>query len=198
MYTPKISALKKAFAKKGYPLKTGVWELNIIGIRNSQSQPNTFDDTICVLFQDSYKDDTLLSFSATTDPGQFWLLNPMNVKGCAIMKEGHYPNAYKIGLHKGYKALQQVNKITFFRDNNLDATLDFKNSLEIHDLIGANIHRASSVYTSTLVDKWSAGCQVINKNWLNFIELCDQSVLVTERNLFSYTLLNSNEVKAAE
>ncbi len=198
MYTPKIYALKKAFAKKGYTLKTGVWELNIIGIRNSQSQPNTFDDTICVLFQDSYKDDTLLSFSATTDPGQFWLLNPMNVKGCAIMKEGHYPNAYKIGLHKGYKALQQVNKMTFFRDNNLDATPDFKNSSEIYDVIGANIHRASSVYTSTLVDKWSAGCQVINKNWLNFIELCDQSVLVTERNLFSYTLLNSNEVKAAE
>ena len=199
MYKPRIEQLKAVFKKKGYALKEGVWELNIIGIRNSQSQPNAFDDTICVLFKDHYNDDTLRCFSATTDPGQFWLLHPICVQGCAIMKEGQYKDVYKIGNHKGYKALEQIGKITFFRDNNLDAKLDFfgKNEKEISEVIKANIHHASATSTSISVDKWSAGCQVINSGWLDFIELCDQSALVTGKSIFTYTLLNSDEVKAA-
>ncbi|MBL7911651.1 MAG: hypothetical protein JNJ41_11395 [Bacteroidia bacterium] len=200
MYKPRIEQLKAVFKSKGFALKEGVWELNIIGIRNSLSQSNAFDDTICVLFKDHYGDDTLRCFSATTDPGQFWLLHPLNVKGCAIMKEGHYPNVYKVGKHKGYKALEQIGKISFYRDNNLDAKLDFfgKGVIEVFEVIKANIHHASLSSPSVMVDKWSAGCQVINNGWLDFIELCDQSVLVTGKNRFSYTLLNSNEVKAAK
>ena len=99
MYKPRIEQLKEALTKKGYPIKTGEWELNIIGIRNDNAQPNSFDDTMCVLFKDQYGDDTLITFSCTTDAGLYWLLHPMNVDGCIIMKEGHYPNAYKIGLN---------------------------------------------------------------------------------------------------
>jgi len=195
MYKPTIQQLKNAMHKKGYPLKTGEYELNIIGIRNDNAKPNSFDDTICVLFTDEYQDEVLLAFSCTTDPGLFWLQNPMTVEGCAIMKEGHYPNVYKVGLHRGYKALQQIGKMAYVRDNNKDATLDFKARKEIFAVIATNIHHAALPETSAIVDKWSAGCQVINKGWNEFIELCDKSKLITGKNLFSYTLLNVTDVK---
>ncbi len=195
MFKPSIETLKEALNKKGYPIKTGEWELNIIGIRNDNAQPNSFDDTICVLFKDHYGDDTLVAFSCTTDAGLYWLLHPMNVNGCIIMKEGHYPDVYKIGLHKGYKALEQCGNICYVRDNNKDAVLDFDSNNEVVGNFKTNIHHASMPEKSTIVDKWSAGCQVINKGWLEFLELCKQSVLITEKNRFSYTLININDVK---
>jgi len=197
MYKPQIEQLKRALKNKGYPIKTKEWELNIIGIRNTTNIPNAFDDTICVLFKDHYGDDTLVCFSATTDAGLYWLLHPMNVEGCIILKEGHYPDVYKIGLHRGYKALEQCGNIRYVRDNNKDGILDFDSKHEVEGNFKTNIHHASMPEQSTIVEKWSAGCQVINKGWWEFLELCEQSRLITERNRFSYTLININDVKAA-
>lgn len=197
MYKPTIELLLKAMRKKMYPVKTGTYELNIIGIRNDSAVPNSFDDTLCVLFKDEYGDDVLLCFPCTTDPGLYWLKHPLNVNGCAIMKEGHYVDVYKIGQHKGYKALEQIGNIRFVRDNDKDAELDFDSKTEINEVIKANIHHAALPENSVLVDKWSAGCQVINKGWNEFIELCEKSRLITGRNRFSYTLLNLNDVKNA-
>ena len=197
MYKPQIEQLKRALLKKGYPIKTKEWELNIIGIRNNTNIPNSFDDTICVLFKDHYGDDTLVCFSATTDAGLYWLLHPMNVEGCIIMKEGHYSDVYKIGLHRGYKALEQCGNIRYVRDNNHDGILDFNAPHEVEGNFKTNIHHASMPEQSTVVDKWSAGCQVINKGWWEFLELCEQSRLITERNRFSYTLIHINDVKSA-
>jgi hypothetical protein len=194
MYKPTIAQLKRAFAAKGYKLRSGEYELNIIGIRNDSAQPNSFDDTLCVLFKDDYGDETLLCFPATTDPGLYWLLNPMNVNGTAIMCEGQYKKVYKLGLHRGYKALQQVGKIDFVRDNDRDRELDFNAAKKIHEVIYANIHRAAENESSTTVDKWSAGCQVIQKGWQEFIDLCEKSCLVREENSFDYTLLNLRDI----
>jgi len=195
MYKASAEQIKAAFRKKNYTLRTGHYELNIIGIRNDNSKPNSFDDTICVLFKDEYGDDTVLYFPATTDPGAYWLEHPMNVDGCAIMQEGHYPDAYKIGIHKTYKALQQIGKIHYVRDNNKDAVLDFNAPKKIVDVIATNIHHADEAEKSIIVDKWSAGCQVIQKGWHEFIELCEKAKLITECNLFDYTLLNIRDVK---
>jgi len=195
MEKPGIEKIKAVLAQKGYPLKRGNYELNIIGIRNDSSKPNSFDDLLCVLFKDEYGDDVLLSFSCTTDPGAYWLKNPMNVKGCAIMKEGHYVDVYKIGRHRGYKALEQVGKIRFVRDNDKDDELDFNGMTEIFEVIKANILHAAMPENSTKVDKWSAGCQVINKGWEEFINLCVKSQSITKQKYFSYTLLNRNDFK---
>jgi len=197
MYKPTIEQIKKAFIKKGYDLRTGEYELNIIGIRNDNAKPNSFDDTLCVLFKDEYGDDTLLCFPATTDPGTYWLKHPMNVEGCAIMREGHYPYAYKIGLHRKYKALQQIGNIHYVRDNDKDNELDFDAPKKVVGNYATNIHHADEAEKSVLVDKWSAGCQVLQKGWHEFIELCEKSRLITETNLFDYTLLNIRDLKYA-
>lgn len=197
MFKPTAEQIKKAFIKKGYELRTGEYELNIIGIRNDNAQPNSFDDTICVLFKDEYGDNTLVCFPATTDPGTYWLEHPMNTQGCAIMQEGYYPHVYTIGQHKGYKALQQIGNIHYVRDNNKDDVLDFDAQKKVIGNFATNIHHADVWEKSTEVDKWSAGCQVIQKGWHEFIELCEKSLLITEVNLFDYALLNIRDLKYA-
>jgi len=197
MNKPSIEQLKKVFWKKGYELREGGYELNIIGIRSDTAKPNSFDDLICVLFKDEYGDDTLLCFPATTDPGTYWLEHPMNIEGCAIMQEGHYKDVYKIGTHRGYKALQQIGSIHYVRDNDKDKVLDFDAPKKVVGVFATNIHHADPAEKSVLVDKWSAGCQVIQKGWQEFIELCEKSRLITECNLFNYTLINLNDIKHA-
>ena len=49
--------------------------------------------------------------------------------------------------------------------------------------------------TSTYVDKWSAGCQVIasNDNWHAFLDIC-QTARDKWSNNFTYTLLESTDI----
>ena len=64
-------------------------------------------------------------------------------------------------------------------------------------LFGINIHRATSRAgkTSTYVDKWSAGCQVISSNddWNKFLKICERARDI-HGNSFSYTLISSNDI----
>lgn len=201
MFKPGIEQLKSVFARKGYKLKTREYELNIVGIRNNNAKPNSFDDTICVLFKDEYKDDVLLTFSATTDPGLYWLENPMQKEGCAILKEGQYEDAYVVGLHRGkYKALvQRGGKVTVIRDGDRDKLMDNNSANEISGYFGINIHRAKERGTTTIVDRFSAGCQVLAnaEEFDEFMELCEKSRLITGRNRFTYTLINVLDLKHA-
>lgn len=100
------------------------YELNIVGIRSRNVLPDRFDDEIHVF----YKAKPFLwdyhIFRATTDPGTFWLKNPMYPKGTAILAQGQYRDAYQIGLHQGkYKALVQVKPVKILRDYDRDAKL---------------------------------------------------------------------------
>jgi hypothetical protein len=199
MFKPTVEQVKKAFLKKGYPLKKGEYELNIIGIRNYNAKPNYFDDTICVLFEDEYGDDVLLCFPATTDPGLFWLEHPIQAEGCAILKEGYYEDAYILGLHRGqYKALvQRGAPVVIIRDYDRDSVLDFDSQRTSKGFFGINIHRAKPKGETKIVDKFSAGCQVFEdaNHFDEFIILCDKSVIITAKDKFSYALFNVNDFK---
>ena len=50
--------------------------------------------------------------------------------------------------------------------------------------------------TSTYVNKWSAGCQVIasNDDWMEFLSIC-QEAREHWGNSFSYTLIESKDIK---
>lgn len=194
MLKPPSEHIKAVMRKKGYMVFNGYqpYDLNIVGIRNSTNVPNSFDDTIAVFYEDEYGYDQIEYFPATTDPGLYWLLNPMRTDGTAIMCEGQYRGAYAIGKHKTYRALEQVEPIEFVRDYNRDSTLDFNSSRKEKTIIGANIHRANKHDTSTKVDMWSAGCQVIARNFSRFMELCDLGRIYWG-NRFTYTLLNQRD-----
>ena len=191
--TPDV--LFRAYAARGWkPFTEGDYNLNIIGIRADDRKSNTFNDLICLL----YKTDgrwVLRKYAATTDPGLYYRQNPLNPRGTAILKDGYYRGAFGIGLHHGqYRCLVQTKPLLLWRDGNRDGVLDFggKVSEEMADI---HIHRASASGTSNLVDRWSAGCQVIasSADWADFMRVVD---IAAKRwgGAFSYALFREQDL----
>ncbi len=170
-------------------------DLNIVGNRTGDMSANRFNDSLCLfnLFDGHWN---FFAFPATTDPGIFYRENPMNVKGTASRKPGQYRGMWKIGKHKGYKALQQNKPVTVYRDADRDKDLDVTNQDEQEGMFGINCHRSNSDRASTQVDKWSAGCQVFQDpdHFAFLLKLCDRG---SKRfgNSFTYTLLTEKDFK---
>lgn len=184
-----INALKE----KGYVVYDKPFQLNIVGVRNEESQPNKFDDQLYVFYKDENWNWVLKEYPITTDTGTYWLLNPMSSLGTAMLKEGQYIDAYKQGLHKGqYTALVQNKPVTTYRDYDRNAVFDFGQK-ETTGNYGINIHKAGE--DSQNVDKWSAGCQVFQKNedFQEFMQLTDKHKANFGNN-FTYTLLDERAV----
>ncbi len=182
-----------ALVAHGYKVFVRPFELNIIGIRSRSAIPNVFNDFITVIYKDDGGIWQQHTFAATTDPGTFWLENPLTPQGTAILKEGQYFNAYGIGLHRSkYLALTQRQPVTVIRDITRDGSLDF-NGHEDTGLFGINIHRALQQGTTGYIDKFSAGCQVLANadDFKTFMALCEQH---KQRygNAFTYTLLHES------
>lgn len=176
-----IEELKKRYKELGF-----TWlHFNIIGIRAKVHVPDKFQDNIYIVWNDS-----LYCFTATTIPGVHWLQAPMNKDGTAVVKaDMQYINSHMLGLHKGKKALIQVNSLWVYRDNDQD---------NLAECIGEpvlapyscriDIHGTGPSIVSVLIGAWSAACQVMNNptEYAKFIELCEKYIEKT----FTYTLLN--------
>ncbi|MGI1677571.1 MAG: hypothetical protein K6L75_02485 [Cellvibrionaceae bacterium] len=187
--------LKEALNDNGYRFfDSGEFNLNLIGIRTSAKEANKFNDIFCVAFKQHGRE-MLFCFDCTTDPGEFWLENPMNNKGAAILAPGQYLGAWKIGYHLNkYPALTQVKPMIVYRDNNKDKTLDFDVPREA-GLFGINCHYAAKDKKSIFVDKFSAGCQVIaDHGSFDFVlSLCHLGSK-SWGNSFTYTLITEDEL----
>jgi len=173
-----VAELKSEFSRLGYKWS----EFHIVGIRSKANEANKFDDLIGIV-----NGTTVKWYKATTNAGTYWLLNPSNVDGTAVLKCAQYIDSWAIGLHQGkYKALKQIKPVTVHRDGDHDAIAEEEGKLDT-GLFGINIHRANETATSVNVDKWSAGCQVIANGieYKEFINTCDNSKI----NFFTYTLL---------
>jgi len=193
--------IEAAMQSKGYRWFTnGDYNVNIVGVRNMDTAgevTNKFDDCVTI----SYKENDEWQFrcyEATTDPGKYWMENLINPDGAAILKPGQYRKSHKIRLHRGqYEALGQCGPLKVYRDDDQDLTYDISEENVQEGLFGINIHRATKWEgkTSTQVDKWSAGCQVIasNDDWHEFMD-----VMYKARdawgNSFTYTLLESTDI----
>lgn len=192
-----LEKLILTLSNKKYQLLTRPHELNIIGVRSSKALQNSFDDTIHIISKDDKGIWTIHSYPATTDPGTYWLINPMNLKGTAILQPGQYKNSHRIGVHRGkYQALVQQNPLRVWRDNDRNATLNWPPDKEDTGVFGINIHHASVNGTTKSVDKYSAGCQVL-ANINDFNELMKMAFVHKKLygNNFTYTLINEQEIQ---
>lgn len=166
-------------------------------MRSKSIVPNRFDDELHVFYKTSPLHWEYHVFKITTDPGTFWLKNPMQPQGTAILAEGQYKNAYAIGMHRGqYEALVQVKPINIMRDYDRNAVLDFYNGKKTRGYYGINIHRANRVGKTKTVDKNSAGCQVFENAtaFQEFLRLCERHRSMYG-NKFTYTLIDFRAVK---
>lgn len=187
-----LQRIKAILKFKKFEIYSRPYELNIVGMRSKSAQANRFDDELHVFFKTTPLRWDYHVFNITTDPGTFWLKNPMQEQGTAILAEGQYKNAYAIGLHRGqYVALVQAKPITIMRDYDRNAVLDFYNGKKERGLYGINIHRANRVGTTKTVDKNSAGCQVFENacDFNVFLHLCEKHRSLYG-NQFSYTLID--------
>ena len=176
----------------GYQIYDKPYQLNIIGERSLQTASDKFDDKIHIIFKNDMNKWESYNYNITTDPGTYWLEHPMQVDGTGILKQGQYVDTYQIGLHKGqYKALVQRKPVTVIRDYDRNAILDFNNGKESTGLFGINIHRASIHGVTKTVGKWSAGCQVFEKDedFIHFMSLCEKHRSLYG-NHFTYTLID--------
>lgn len=182
-----------------------MYNLNIIGIRSTDSASDAFDDEIHVLYTDRNGVERHDIFPCTTDPGKHWLLNPMNSGGTIIMVPGQYRGVFKLGLHnrsrpsKAYVALEQIKPIDYVRDNSKDTKLDFNLYLDSNNvetsIAKTNIHRASKWRTLLNVGLYSAGCQVVQEpaDFDTLIALCKTQVEYGQGETFTYTLLEEKD-----
>ena len=171
------------------------YNLNIVGIRTSENKVNTFNDFQIVFWK--YKGVwNIRKYFITTDPGLYWLNNPMNKLGTAILKEGQYLGSHKLGLHQGkYTALVQAKPVTVVRDYNRDDNLDFDSGREETGFFGINIHNSGSIL-SIYVNRWSAGCNVHEDPYAykEFIQVLENSKDLWG-NSFTYTLIRDTDIQ---
>lgn len=169
------------------------YNLNIVGLRSPNTAAGSFDDLIACAYRETIGGPWVVRYwPATTDSGKYWLSNPMDVDGTAILKEGQYRGAYQLGKHRGqYEALTQAAPVTIWRDNNRDHILDQIDGNEATGFYGINIHKAG--VRSSLVGRWSAGCQVFARaaDFAELIALCHKQIVCnpTWRERFTYTLI---------
>ena len=94
-----LAKSRQILRSKGYRLFERPYELNIMAYRSRYVRSNHFDDEIHVFYKNDQEKCVYHVFPVTTDPGQYWLDNPMHPQGTAFLKKGQYINAYSIGLH---------------------------------------------------------------------------------------------------
>jgi len=202
LQTPKnpytLQQVHDAVINKGYK-----WfkDLNIVGIRNSNTDAlvtNSYDDLITVA-QKIGEDWHFYMWRATTDPGQYWIDNPINSKGgTAILVPDQYLGVYKIDLHNSkYKALcQRYGNVRVYRDGNKDDVYDYDRNTIQKGYFGINIHRSSAYKPTNYINKYSAGCQVFSDpdDFDDFMEICYRYA-EKSGNKFTYTLIESKDIK---
>lgn len=192
---------KKAMKKKGYIFfEKGMFNVNIIGIRSSERRSNKFDDTMLLIYLNKKKEWEVQSAVITSDPGEKYLIQPMNKKGTAILVPDQYRGVYKVDIHArsntkfAHEALcQRGGKLKVWRDNNRDKILDHDPETVDEGWFGINIHRSKNGEAS-YVGSYSAGCQVF-KNSTDF-KLFMSAVKKSAElygNSFSYTLLEEKD-----
>lgn len=196
----------------------GALNLNIVGIRGPSRQSGVFDDLICVAYRDAPQDgregdDEGLEwvvdvYAASTDPGPRFLASPINRHGCAILKEGQYRGAYRIGWHGPQKIralVQAGGPVTVYRDDDRDDVLDIDpgtgpkggDPREMRGRFGINFHPAGLRIESIAYGRFkgsSAGCQIFaseDDHRLRWMPLLDRAVRAFS-NSFTYTLIKSD------
>ena len=193
-----VEYLQGVIEGMGYSFFTkGNYNVNIIGVRNPNLVANSFDDTMICAYK--VKDQWVLKeWQITTDAGTYWLENPLNVKGCALLVPNQYRGVYKIDKHRNkYYALCQRNgEVEVYRDDTKDQILNFDDATKQWGYFGINIHRSNPYSESTSVDKWSAGCQVFKKvdDFNEFMTICNKA-REEWSNSFTYTLIKQEDLK---
>lgn len=187
--------------KQSYRLFTGKDEKNIIYVEGmdvdgniNSDAPNQFNDVRLVL---SNEFRLLGNWSATTEPGRWYTLNPMNAKGAARIAFGQY-KAWAVGTHgnsEPHEALVQVGEVAVWRDINKDGIRP-EDKLD-RGLFGINQHWGYDLPPDN-IGRASAGCLVGrtrqgHREFMNIIK-SDRRYQADRQYIFATTIIPSDKL----
>ena len=189
---PMLGAIEAA----GLPIYwRGDHHLTLFGVRARSRVAGRFDDLLGVA-RTVGGDWEIETYRGTTDPGGYWLRSPSKIAGTAILAAGHYRDVWTIDLHAGkYPALcQRRGPVSVYRDPSRDEILTLDPATIETGFFGINLHRSSSTGESTVVDRWSAGCQVFarGRDFDRVMLLAREQVERTGIETFSYSLIDES------
>ena len=140
----------------------------------------------------------LLAWPVTTEPGTYYLQQPLSAGGCAVLVPAQYPGAYVLGYHQSkpdHPALvQHGGPVTIYRDNDRDGLAEAMGERE-SGMFGINIHRSQKEGATPVIANWSAGCQVFQRrdHLTQLLALCEQ-YRAGNKNRFTYTLISEKSL----
>lgn len=153
---------------KGYWIARSPNAYNIVYVEgmnaDGNENPDTFDQwndrRIVIRIKPGGKPEMVINHQATTEPGKFYTVNPVNPQGAARIAFGQY-KAWVDGLHQGVQpALVQRGDVRVHRDLDQNSKRGKNDPIDIGDWFGINQHSTSPNFTPQLVGKYSAGCLV--------------------------------------
>lgn len=153
---------------KGYWIARSPNAYNIVYVEgmdiNGDENADTFDQwndrRIVIRVRPNGKPEIVINHQATTEPGKFYTVNPLNPQGAARIAFGQY-KAWADGLHQGEQpALVQRDDVRVHRDIDQNGKRSKNDPIDVGSWFGINQHSTNPNYTPSLVGKYSAGCLV--------------------------------------
>lgn len=197
MTKPTIERIEKVMVKVGMTFFKAPYDVTLGGIRTKDNKSNKFNDWLFINYFDDNGNQHYHIVEGTTDAGLYYRLNPLSIDGTAIIQHSiqhkscyqlQNPKVDKMRGHKGRKAFRQIANMTYWRDANRDAYLDFTGDTIVGNFL-TNVH-----YMGTLgnnVNKWSGGCQGATEYNMNLLyEMAEVQINNGLGNTFSYALLH--------
>lgn len=177
-------------------------EVMLFGIQNeSNKKEDKINDVIGIIFKDK-----MFLMRGTTNPGKFYIENPLNKEGAFQLGYGYHSKIWAVDKHKGkYEALcnrwfKGCKKTRGWRDTNKTFTFEESQDKVVSGHFGVNLHRMSKHYLVNNIEKYSAGCQVV---WdgldfdklMSMIKSSDMYLKNPLPTLFSYYLFRKEEME---
>ena len=195
-------------ADAGGRWRTGVRELNVVGLRGQDIEGrksdefNRFNDTIAFVWKGDDGRMNVREFRATTDPGvgrsAYGLgvdVNGDGRKDVGHVMPGQY--TYRAGTHRGMSGAARPDSTIVARDTNGDGTLSQAEASRRSRGGGHNLHWAwenAEEYggrpLATEVNSSSEGCQVIAMSRGDFLKHVTPLIDLNARRDFHYTLID--------
>lgn len=192
---PQGEKLIRYMKAKGYTILA----LNIVNIEGMDTDLKTLNDDAPDEWNDarvivSDNGDVLMSSVGTSEPGNFYTYNPMNVDGCARLAFGQHVEKWQLGYHFKQEALVQCGSLPVYRDKNQDHKRT-GDKLYVGSDFGINIHTTGNSANGSapaVVSRWSAGCQVLqhaNTHYNVFMPICK----AMGKTKFTLTLIDGSD-----
>lgn len=161
-----LNQVIQAMTEKGYSVfLSKPYDINLVIIRG-EYLPDHFNCKLLIFYKNEEETVNSHIFPITSYPGNYWIDNPMQPAGCAVITEGQHRGCWQLGFHYQIPALVNTNPnrpISWVRVPRGSRQLQREVLLKLKKesgAVGLNLHPVMDQNNLT-VGQDSAGCPVV-------------------------------------